>query len=107
MSSNRWAWATAAYAALMLAVSVIPISVEGPDVPQLDKLLHVGEFLVFAWLLIRAKTRPVPAWLLAAAYGAMIEVVQGFLPWRSASWWDLGANLVGATAGVWFSPRHP
>lgn len=91
---------------LILGVSVIPITVEAPDVPQLDKLFHVGEYLVFAWLLLRAKTKPQPAWMVAVAYGALIEGIQGFLPWRSASWWDVGANALGATAGVWLSTRH-
>ena len=37
---------------------------------------------------------------MATAYGALIEGVQAFIPWRSAEGLDLLANAVGAALGV-------
>lgn len=63
-----------------------------------DKLMH---FVAFAILGVGAflswPRQPFfPRIALAlAAYGATIEVVQFFLPWRSAEWLDLAADVAG------------
>ena len=80
----------------------------------LDKLAHVCEYLVFAWLLQRAfRTRPTPVrseplvvWSLAFGYGVLMEGVQAFLPWRSVELADALANGIGAAVGVWIEQRH-
>jgi len=71
-----------------------------------DKFVHAGTYAVLAGLLYRA-TEPRAVWVLllvavvAASYGAAIEVVQATLPARSFEVGDLAANAVGATlAGV-------
>jgi VanZ family protein len=72
----------------------------------LDKWVHAGTYAVLAGLLCRATdARAVRvvllAALLAATYGAAVEVVQATLPARSFEVGDLAANAVGATlAGV-------
>ena len=91
-------------------MSVTPV---GPRLPadHLDKVVHLCEYLLLAWLLlhaIRATSGPgsdarLTAWLCAASYGVLIEVLQGFLPWRSAELLDAGANAVGAAIGVWLT----
>ena len=106
--------AVAAYATLVLIVSVIP---EGPDlsVGHLDKIAHVCEYLLFAWLLgqaIRTTRMPEPAyrlwaWIYATSYGVLIELIQAMLPWRSAEWGDAVANAIGAALGVWVGQRIP
>lgn len=40
------------------------------------------------------------AWAAAVAYGALIEVVQAPLPYRSAQWSDLAIDAAGAFAGL-------
>ena len=75
----------------MFVVSVAPIH-PGPSLERLDKVAHVCEYLLFAWLLVQAvrigrlreREYLLLAWLYATSYGLLIEVVQGMLPWRSA-----------------------
>ncbi|QIZ75590.1 VanZ family protein [Ferrimonas lipolytica] len=67
------------------------------SIPNLDKISHFGAFLGLASLLQLAsglRRRWQMVWL--TAYAALIEVVQYFLPYRSAEWLDLGADLAGA-----------
>ena len=109
-----WWAASAACAIAILYFSVIPIG-PGPDVPYLDKVVHLCQYWLFAWLLVqtiragRLKERDylILAWIYAASYGLLIEVIQGFLPWRSADWADALANAIGAAAGVWTGQRIP
>jgi VanZ family protein len=68
-----------------------------PGTPS-DKLNHVFAFAVLAWLADMAY----PGHLLAAqrltlllGYGLLIELVQGFLPYRELSPLDLAANAAG------------
>ncbi len=82
---------------------------------HLDKLVHVCEYLLFAWLLANALQAsevngPRPArvaFLLATAYGAFLELLQGFVPWRSMDLLDAAVNAAGAAAGAWLSRRVP
>lgn len=81
--------------------------------PHLDKVVHLCEYLVLAWLLAQAVRLSRPegregwllAWMLAAAYGLLMEGVQVMVPWRSADWVDVFVNGIGAGLGVWFGPR--
>jgi VanZ family protein len=92
-------------------VLVVSITPGGPDLSagHLDKLAHLCEYLLFAWLLvqaIRATGGREPeyrlwAWMYATSYGLLIELLQMMVPWRSAEWGDVAANAVGAACGVW------
>ena len=81
------------------------------EVPYADKLVHLIEYCLLAWLLVRAiRLREVLqpayalwAWIYATSYGLLIEVVQAMLPWRSAELADAAANALGAALGVWLS----
>ena len=87
--------------------SVVPVAESRVSAPYLDKLGHLCEYLVFAWLLMRAlPPRPLArrvAWTTAVSYGLLMELIQWFLPWRSADWTDALSNAVGAWLGVWLS----
>ena len=93
---------------------MIPVP-EGPSVPHLDKAVHAGEYLIFAWLLVGAlraaqlteREYGRLAWMYATSYGLLIEVIQGFIPWRSMDLWDAAANALGAALGVWLGRRIP
>jgi VanZ family protein len=100
-----WWVATAGYAALLFAVSVMPVAA-GPSVPYLDKAVHLGEYLLFAWLLVQALP-PIAlvggrAWLSATSYGVLMELMQAMVPWRSAEPMDAVANGLGAALGAWW-----
>ena len=102
------------YAAGMLALSVMPASVlaETPELfPHQDKVLHAlmygGWAVLLGWALQRQILNRPTAWmvgivLMATAYGALMEVLQGCLLWiqRTCSWGDMLANLTGAVLGV-------
>ena len=93
---------------------MIPIP-EGPAIPHLDKAVHLGEYLLFAWLLVvtlrsaqlTEREYGRMAWIYAASYGLLIELIQGLIPWRSMDLWDAAANALGAAVGVWVGRRIP
>ena len=105
IQARTWRVVTAAYAACIFVVSVVPISPK--LVPgQLDKVVHLCEYLLLAWMLaqlFRLQRHPRAlwaAWWWATGYGALIEGVQIFLPWRSGDIMDALENALGAALGV-------
>ena len=102
------------YAAGILGLSIMPASAlaETPELFQhQDKVLHVlmygGWAVMLGWALQRQMQNRPAAWmvgivLMATAYGALMEVLQGNLIWiqRTSSWGDMLANLAGAILGV-------
>jgi len=78
-------------------------------------VVHLCEYLLFAWLLVgslraaglTAREYGRLAWMYATSYGLLIELIQGFIPWRSADWRDAAANALGAALGVWLGRRWP
>ncbi len=104
------------YAALVFVLSVIPTEhLPDADVPYFDKVVHVCEYLGFAWLLVQAiRASRMPerdyllwAWIYATSYGILIEIIQAMVPWRSAEWADAVSNAIGAACGVWIGQRIP
>ena len=104
--SRPWAVASALCAGLITIGAVLPFS--GGGRPWIDKAVHLCEYLLLAWLLaqtVRAAQWPrrsVAGFAAGAsvAYGALLEVVQGFLPYRMADVQDLAMNMVGTALGV-------
>jgi VanZ family protein len=91
-----------AYVVVMMLVFLVPV----PTIPlaearHVDKLVHFGVFLGFALLLYIDRTSKV-VWMLliSLAFAAGIELVQWFLPYRDADWWDFFAGAAGAGLGV-------
>jgi VanZ family protein len=95
---------------LILALTSLPgASVPSiPPVPHIDKLAHAGLYLVFGALVARAagEGRALGAghaaivMLGVIAFGAVDEWHQLFIPSRTGSWSDLGADTLGACIGV-------
>ena len=102
------------YAAGILGLSIMPASAlaETPEFcPHQDKVLHAlmygGWAVLLGWALQRQmRNRPAAGMvgivLMATAYGALMEGLQGSLIWiqRTCSWGDMLANLAGAILGV-------
>ncbi len=104
MSARRWL-PPASWAAVILVLTSIPASFDGPGgIPHLDKLAH---FLVYAaqgWLVARAlrSRRPLAlaaALLGVAAFAAFDEWHQRFFL-RDASVLDWLADVIGASVGI-------
>ena len=103
---------------LLLAVAVTswqtltPSPVPLPGVGS-DKLAHTGAFLALAFLVDAAWPTRAIGWralALLAAYGAGIEIAQGYVPNRFTSAMDLIANLTGlilyaGLLGPWLRKR--
>ncbi len=69
-----------------------------------DKLNHSLAFVALAGSAYLGYARAKRSWLLiplaVLAFGGGIEVVQAFIPSRSADWADLLADAIGVTAGT-------
>lgn len=98
----------AIYWATLFVLTHVPISVQGPR--HFDKVVH---FLAYAGLgagmvsvLPGAWRRSVTGLLLAIGaaclYGVVDEVIQGFVPGRTADVLDWCADAAGATVGATF-----
>jgi VanZ family protein len=61
-----------------------------------DKLLHFAGFLVMACCAQLAHPRVRYRFLASGliVFGLAIEIVQAYLPYRSFSWWDWGADAL-------------
>lgn len=64
-----------------------------------DKIAHFVIFFVLTGLLVKGfMCNNKTALIAAAGYGAFVEVIQGSLTARQASFWDWVADVVGAIA---------
>jgi VanZ family protein len=105
-TGDRWLLAWTGLTAILL---LLPSSYV-PDVGQagewgLDKVAHVLFFLVLAALAVapaRARVRHpvVTAAVASFVYGAVLELLQAALGWRSAELADLIADGIGSTIGA-------
>ena len=99
-----------AYAALIFLLS----SLEGSQTPRFfphsDKALHLLLYLPFGFLVLRALLTGQAQGRLAALRTALFvvslyaltdEFHQLFVPGRTFSLWDWGADIIGAAAGIW------
>ena len=89
----------------ILIVSVMPVSGPKTDLPT-DKIVHflfygITSILLFRHFIKKATLNRAfyTAVALASIYGAFMEVVQYFLPYRSFSLMDMAANTLGAFSG--------
>lgn len=114
MSSRRTGlnWVVVAvFSGLLLLASLVPKENLGKElrrfVGENDKILHGVAYGVLAVLSCRALAgRRKVGWghvlggvLVAASYGAVLEVLQGALGHRKSSVLDAGANALGAASG--------
>lgn len=102
----------------MATLAVIP-SDPGVSANHLDKILHAVEYLMFAGFLIESgvasrwsRGRIVLVSLaVPIVFGAALEGVQAFLPYRHAELPDVLANAagasIGAVLGLWYPVALP
>ena len=95
-----WQWLGVAGLILILILTLVPMPPMPLDVDYLDKWQHAVTFsllMLYAGMLFPAHCRWAALGLLL--YGAKIELLQMLLPWRSAEWLDLFADLAGILLG--------
>ncbi|HPE58867.1 MAG: VanZ family protein [Thiothrix sp.] len=98
---------------LGLAVALAPADyMEELGFDLADKLMHLTAFFGFGFLLGRATEQDFWRWQFPVllAYGALIEILQSFTPWRSFSVADfladgLGVLLYWGLLGYWLRQR--
>ena len=80
-----------------LVVSLLPMDGVVNLENNKDKVAHALSFLGFAALLDLATTRSFWRWKFPVllGYGALIEILQAFTPWRSFWFWDFTADTTG------------
>jgi VanZ family protein len=90
------------YVLVVVLVFLVPV----PTTPlaeskHLDKLVHFGVFLAFALLFhLDRPLKVMWTFLISCAFAGAIELVQWFLPYRDADWWDFVAGAAGAGVGA-------
>lgn len=107
---GRWIWAVGPvllYAALIVFLSSRQSL---PKVRFNDKVMHFGEYAVFAFLINRALLLLFPTWsvrkgtfwavVIASLFGVTDEIHQSFVPNRDASIYDLFADMAGSAVGA-------
>lgn len=86
------------------------------DVPEGDKWQHLAGYAGLAgWWALTLPRRRLAVWLGAAAYGVLMECLQGLTDYRSFDVLDMLANGTGALLGlvgaslvlVWYRRRVP
>lgn len=109
-------WLRAIWMMALLAVLLGSLSpaLAPPAFWELDKALHFSAFAALAVAIPFAVGRTSRRLLLLAillGVGASIEILQEFVPGRSASILDFGADMaglvVGVLAGLWLSRHLP
>ena len=97
------------YAMVVFILSVIPVPEKiQPKIPSIDKIEHLVEYFFFGWLLMRAQFasgvgRTRAGWtatFAAIGFGVMCELIQIWIPYRSAEFMDLVADGIGGVLGT-------
>ena len=104
---RRWQLASAVLLLLVLGAALAPallpwLTNEAPALPQIDKWMHGITFAFLALWFTGQYARRTWAWIVLGlcVYGAIIEVGQSFIPYRTAEWADLAADALGALVGI-------
>ena len=96
----RWLPPLAWAGGIFLASSFTSDELAKTGIELWDKAVHFGIYFVLGALLLVPTLRPLLALLLASLFGASDEFHQQFTEGRVMSAGDLGADVLGAAAGV-------
>ncbi len=107
--SRHWRTASIVLLVLVLAATILPAVWLWPNRAALsswldhaDKWAHGITFLFLA-LWFAGQYRPSAYWRIAVglvAFGALIEIMQRTVGYRTAEWLDMGADVAGIAAGL-------
>lgn len=100
--------ALCAYAALIAWLSLT--TQDAPPLGDWDKLAHGSAYLGFALIALvasRNRREHLVLCLVILLYGGLLECLQGLLPPRTPSLFDMLANTLGVGAGLWLARWLP
>ena len=107
---TRWQIATGLLLTAVFLMAIVP-ALWAPAVPvtwsATDKWLHGLTFMLLA-LWYTGQYAPESYWRIAVgltAYGGLIEVGQSMIPYRTAEWGDLVADVAGIAVGLAIAVR--
>lgn len=89
------------YILLVIFLSLIPTAALVSGMPS-DKLAHFLAYGVMgglAYLSVESKAKKAYLFIIIISLGAVLEVLQFFIPGRSTSFFDMIANTLGAAMG--------
>jgi VanZ family protein len=95
------------WAGFIAVGAVVPVD-HVPGGGWFDKVVHLCEYALLAWLMMtaaRSNGATLPSafvWssALSILYGGMLELVQLMLPYRKGDWQDFGVNAIGTLLGI-------
>lgn len=112
LSNQRWAMLWAVFILILCTAKMPDTSGSGFFFVGFDKMVHLGFFFILTILLFFGKIQGQRNYgfnivtifkiiFFTFAIGASIELIQlYFFSYRSAEWWDLGADMLGVFMGV-------
>ena len=112
MNKKTYKYILIFYIITILALSTIPGgSIPKIDIWSFDKILHIIEYSILAFLMINALKIPSNVSILGIivfgiAYGGFNEIWQGLIADRSASIYDAIANGIGMIIGSLISLKY-
>ena len=89
--------------AVVTVLSLIQIGGEGPREKGFDShgyFKHALAYLVTATFGLLGFRQKLRIGLFVAIYGALLELVQLWVPGRSFNWWDMAFNVVGVMMAI-------
>ena len=94
---------------LFISYSAVTPLEGGASVPYIDKLLHFSAFLILTFFMDLSTKEPLLfnkiALIFLISYAFLIELVQYFLPYRSAEVLDFISDLSGILVYLLFAPK--
>lgn len=103
MGNVKIGWALVmTYMVVIFYLSSIPLKFpEIIDVLDPTKFtLHMAEYMILGFLVYRPSKKSNFSFLLSSLYGVSDELHQYFVPFRSFSWLDILADVMGSLLGV-------
>ena len=77
------------------------------NIPNLDKVVHFAMYFIFVFLILaETKTNIIKKYIkisvISISLGIFVEIVQYFIPYRSADILDVLADFSGTVMGIFF-----
>ncbi|QUM75327.1 VanZ family protein [Moritella sp. 24] len=92
---------------VIVAICLLAFAKPSSDIPSLgnDKLNHALAFVTLALLFDYSfPNRTITLFMTLLGFGIFIELIQGMIPGRDTSHWDIVADLIGITSYLIIQP---
>ena len=100
-------WFRLLFIIVILTICILAFGKPATDMPQLsyDKLNHFIAFVTLALLFDYSfPNRTITLFITLLGFGIFIEFIQGMIPGRTTSHWDIVADLIGISCYLILQP---